>query len=70
MNERTTIDPGIRGRGDPYKTYYWGSILTLFNKDHVLIFAHQNRVRSMFLEFLEIVKGGGTPLKRISEGLF
>ena len=40
------------------------------DKDHVLIFAHQNRVRSMFLELLEIVKGGGTPVKRISEGLF
>ena len=38
--------------------------------DHVLIIAHQNRVGSMFLEFLEIVKGGGTPVKRFLEGLF
>ena len=41
-----------RGRGDPCKTYSWGSILTFFDKVRVLIFAHQNRVRSMFLEFL------------------
>ena len=29
-----------------------------FKKVRVLIFAHQNRVCSMFLEFLEIVEGG------------
>ena len=29
-----------------------------------------NRVRSMFLKFLLIVEGGGTPDKRIPEGLF
>ena len=40
------------------------------DKDHVLIIAYQNRVGSIFLEFLEIVKGGGTPVKRITEGLF
>ena len=42
----------------------------LFDKVHVLILAHQNRVRSMFMEFFEIVEGGGTPVKRIHEGLF
>ena len=42
----------------------------LFNKLRVLNFAHQNRVRSMFFEFLFIVEGGGTPVKRIPEGLF
>ena len=31
-----------------------GSILTYFDKVRVVIFAHQNRVRSMFLEFLLI----------------
>ena len=57
-----------------------------FDKVHVLIFAHQNRVRSIFFEFLQIVEGGtelviyvfgvcigiigGTPVKRIPEGLF
>ena len=38
------------------------SILTYFDKVRVLIFAHQNRVRSMFLEFLYIVGGGGRPI--------
>ena len=47
--------------------YSCGSILTFYDKDRVLIFAHQNRVRSMFIECLEIVEGG-TPVKRISEG--
>ena len=42
----------------------------VFDKVRVLIFAHQNRVRSMFFEFLYIVEGGGTPVKRIPEGLF
>ena len=46
------------------------SILTFFDKVRVLIFTQQSRVRSMFLEFLEIVEGGGTPVKRIYEGLF
>ena len=57
-----------------------------FDNVRVLIFAHQNRVCSMLLEFLQIVEGvtelviyvfwvfigiiGGTPVKRISEGLF
>ena len=41
-----------------------------FDKLRVLNFAHQNRVRSMFFEFLYIVEGGGTPVKRIPEGLF
>ena len=50
--------------------HYRGSILTFLDRVHVLIFAHQNRVRSMFLEFLEIVEGGGTPVKRIPKGLF
>ena len=58
----------------------------VFDKIRVLIFAHQNRVRSIFLKFLYIVEGvtelviyvfgvfiaiiGGTPDKRIPEGLF
>ena len=46
------------------------SILTFLDKVRVLIFAHQNRVRSMFLAFFEIVEEGGTPVKRIPEGLF
>ena len=50
--------------------YFWQSILTFFDKIRVLIFTPQRRVRSMFFEFLEIVKGGGIPVKRISEGLF
>ena len=41
-----------RGRGNPCKTYSWGSILTFFDKVFVLIFDHQSRTRSMFLEFL------------------
>ena len=36
------------------------SILTFFDK----------AVRSIFLEFLYIVEGGGTPVKRTFEGLF
>ena len=40
-----------------------------FNKLSVLIFAHKNRVRSIYLEFLEIVEGGGTHVKRISDGV-
>ena len=36
----------------------------------VVIFAHQHRVRSMFMEFLLIVEGGETPDKRIPEGVF
>ena len=44
--------------------------MTFFDKVRVLIFAHQNGVRSIFLEFLEIVEEGGTPVKRITEGLF
>ena len=49
--------------------------MTFFEKVRVLIFAHLNksnqiRVRSMFLEFLEIVEGGETPVKRICEGVF
>ena len=32
--------------------------MTFFDKVRVLIFAHQSRVRSMFLEFLESVEGG------------
>ena len=39
----------------------------VFDKVRVLIFAYQNGLRSMFLEFLYIV---GTPDKRIPEGLF
>ena len=35
-----------------------GLFLTFFDKVSVLIFAHPNRVRSIFLEFLEIVEGG------------
>ena len=41
-----------------------------FDKLRVLNFAHQNRGRSMFFGFLYIVEGGGTPVKRIPEGLF
>ena len=44
--------------------------MTFFEKVCVLIYAHQNRVCSMFMVFLEIVEGGGTPVKRIPEGLF
>ena len=44
--------------------------MMFFGKVRVLTFAHQNRVRSMFMEFLEIVEEGGTPVKRIPEGLF
>ena len=36
----------------------------------VVIFAHRNRVCSLFLEFLLIVEGGGTLDERIPEGLF
>ena len=38
--------------------YSCGSILTFYDKDRVLIFAHQNSVRSMFIEFFEIVEEG------------
>ena len=31
--------------------------LTFFDKNRVLIFTHERRVRSMFFEFLEIVEG-------------
>ena len=47
-----------------------GSILTYVDKLCVVICDHQNRVRSMFLEFLLIVEGGRTPDKRIPESLF
>ena len=47
-----------------------GSILTYVDKVCVVICDQQNRVRSMFLEFLLIVEGGRTPDKRIPEGLF
>ena len=40
-------------------------MLTYFDKVRVVNFAHENRVRSMFLEFLLIVEGGGNPDKRI-----
>ena len=42
----------------------------VFQKNRVLIIAHKKRFRSMFLEFLYIVEGGGTPVKHIPEGLF
>ena len=45
-------------------------MLTYFEKVRVVIFTHENRVQSMFLEFLWIVEGGGTPDKRIPESLF
>ena len=45
------------GGRTPYK-HIPESILTFFDKLRVLIFAHQNRVRSMFLKFLWIVEGG------------
>ena len=45
------------------------SILTYVDKVCVFIFPHQIRVRSMFLEFLEIVEGGVTPAKRIPGGI-
>ena len=35
--------------------------MTFFDKVHVLIFAHQNSVRSTFLEFFVDSIGGGTP---------
>ena len=47
-----------------------GSILTYVDKVFDVICAHQNRVRSMFLEFLLIVEGGQTSDKLIPEGLF
>ena len=37
--------------------------MTFFDKVRVLIFVHQNRVRSMFLEFLLIVEGEGPLIK-------
>ena len=59
--------------------------MTFLDKVRVLIFAHQNRVRSMFFDFL-LIEGvtefvifvfvvficiiGGIPDKRIPEGLF
>ena len=53
------------------RSMFFGVIVdSRFEKVRVLIFAHLNRVRSMFLEFLYIVEGGGTPVKRIPEGLF
>ena len=42
--------------GNPCKTYFSGPILTFLEKVRVLIFAHQNRVSSMFLEVFEIVE--------------
>ena len=45
-------------------------MLTYFEKVRVVIFTYENRVQSMFLEFLWIVEGGGTPDKRIPECLF
>ena len=33
--------------------------MTFFDEVRVLIFAHQNRVRSIFLVFLWIIEGGG-----------
>ena len=64
--------------------YHGSPGLTCFKKVRVLIFAHQNRVRSIFLEFLQIVVTElviyvfgvfigiirGTLDKRIPEGLF
>ena len=44
--------------------------MSYFDKVRVVIFAHQNRARSKFLEFLLIVEGGRTLDKRIPEGLF
>ena len=35
--------------GGTYKTYSCGSILTFVDKVRVLSFAHENKVRSMFL---------------------
>ena len=46
------------------------SILTYVDKVCVVICANQNRVRSLFFEFLLIIKGGRSPNKRIPEGLF
>ena len=50
-----------RGRGAPDKRI---PEMTLFEKVPVLIFAHQNTVHSMFMEFLQIVEGGG-PLMNV-----
>ena len=36
-------------------------MLTYFDKVRVVIFAHENRVQSMFWEFLLIVEGEGDP---------
>ena len=43
--------------------------MTFLNELRVLILAHQNRLRSMFLEFLERVEEGRSPVKRNPEGL-
>ena len=37
--------------------YSLGSLLMCIDKVRVLIFPHRNRIRSRFLEFLDIVKG-------------
>ena len=39
--------------------------MTFSGKLRVLIFAHKNRVRSMFLEFLYILEGGGNVFLRV-----
>ena len=72
-------------RGAPDKRLPEGLFyLTVFDKDHVIIFENQKRVPYLFLEFLYIgvtqlviyVFGvfigilGGTPDKRITGGLF
>ena len=46
----------VEGRGTPDIRIPGGSILTYFDKVRVLIFAVQNRVRFMFLEFLLTVE--------------
>ena len=57
-------------RGTPARHIPEGLFDVCGVKLSVLIVAHQNRVRSMFLEFLYIVEEGRTPEKRIPEGLF
>ena len=56
--------------GGPLINVFLRSILTFIGKARILIFAYQNRVRSMFFEFFADSRGGGTPDKRIPEGVF
>ena len=58
-----------RGGGTP-DNVFMRVYFDVFQEKCVLIIAHKKRFRSMFLEFLYIVEGGRTPVKRIPECLF